>query len=94
MVSLRDYARDKPCQVRSPNCSGDVATTVLAHIRQVGISGIGLKAPDLLGAWSCSRCHSYVDQQTTANREQRELLLLRGVMRTQAQLIRDEVLKW
>jgi hypothetical protein len=93
-MNLRDYARDKPCLVRSPNCSNDPATTVLAHIRQVGISGMGLKAPDLLGAFCCSRCHSFVDQETIANREGRELLLLRGVMRTQAFLIKKGIVKW
>jgi hypothetical protein len=94
MTDLRAYARDQPCMVRSPNCCNDPATTILAHIRLVGISGMGLKAPDLLGAWCCSRCHSYVDQETSANREGRELLLLRGVMRTQNALIKADLLKW
>jgi hypothetical protein len=95
VTNLRDYARDKPCLVRSPACNGDSSTVVLAHVRQVGISGMGLESPDLLGAWCCSRCHSFVDQETSANREGRELLLLlRGVMRTQAALIKDEVVSW
>ncbi len=92
-MNLRDYARDKPCQVRSPACNADSSTTVLAHIRQIGISGMGLKAPDLLGSWSCSACHSYVDQETKANRAERELLLYRGMARTIYQLIRDGVIK-
>lgn len=79
--------------VRSPMCNRDPETTVLAHVRQIGISGMGLKAPDLLGAWCCSGCHSYVDQETKANRETRELLLLRAVMRTQKVLLDEELVR-
>ena len=94
MTDLRDYARDKPCMVRSPICNGDTQTTVLAHVRQIGISGMGLKAPDLLGAWACSECHRYVDQLVHGGRADRDLLMLKAVMRTQAQLIKDEVVRW
>jgi hypothetical protein len=93
-MNLRDFAKDKPCMVRTPICCQDPATVVLAHVRQIGISGMGLKAPDLLGAWCCHTCHSFVDQQTSMNREGRELMLLRGVMRTQNELIKLGVISW
>lgn len=91
-MNLRKLAQGKPCLVRSPACNNNPETTVLAHIRQIGISGLGIKAPDLLGSWCCSACHSYVDQETKANREARELLLYRGMARTIYQLIKDGVI--
>ncbi len=93
MTNLREEARGRECQVRSPVCNFDSETTVLAHIRMSGISGMGYKAPDLLGAWCCSACHTLVDTGCYGDVEllpdDRDLLLLRGVMRTQAQLIRE-----
>ena len=42
MTDLRKYARGKPCQVRIPHyCNGGAETTVLAHIRLAGITGLG-----------------------------------------------------
>jgi len=59
---LRKEARGKECQIRlSGICNFDNATTVLAHVRLIGISGGGYKAPDILGAHACSACHAYVD---------------------------------
>jgi hypothetical protein len=95
-VNLRKYAKGKPCQIRSHVCNFDVATTVLAHYRQIGISGAGLKSPDLLASWACSRCHTLVDGQSSSSltREERDLLLLKGVMRTQAELIKLKLVNW
>lgn len=60
--SLRKFARGKSCQIRLPGiCNGDTETTVLAHYRLIGISGMGMKSPDLLGAHACSACHAFVD---------------------------------
>lgn len=64
-MNLREYARGQDCQVRIPFvCNRDPATTVLAHIRLAGITGVGMKAPDLLGAWSCSACHDAIDYRS------------------------------
>ena len=96
MKNLRKLARGRDCQVRSPVCTGDPEQTVLAHIRMQGISGMGLKAPDLLGAHCCAACHALADTgrygEVSMERDDRELLLLRGVMRTQALLIREGVI--
>lgn len=106
MTNLRKEARGRECQVRSAVCCFDPETTVLAHVRMSGISGMGYKAPDLLGAWACAACHTLVDTGRYATRDaegreihsvellpdERDLLLLRGVMRTQAQLIREDKL--
>lgn len=91
-MNLRDYARDKPCMVRIPGvCNGDSATTVLAHLRLTGISGMGMKAPDLLGAWCCSDCHTYCDAK---HGEYSNAMFYEGMARTQNQLIKDGKIKW
>ena len=64
MSDLRKLARGRECQVRLPGCTNDTETVVLAHVRIAGISGMGHKAPDLLGSWCCYRCHMIVDRQT------------------------------
>lgn len=35
--------------------------TCLCHWRQAGISGMGMKSPDILGAHGCAACHDVVD---------------------------------
>ena len=83
-VNLRDHARGKECTVRLPGiCNGNPETTVLAHYRVSGISGIGKKPPDLIGAWACSDCHRYVDTHKEA-----ALDFAIAVFRTQAALLR------
>ena len=83
-MNLRDYARGMPCMIRMPGiCNGDPATTVLCHLRMVGITGMGMKANDLLGAWGCSACHKYVDTHGIDGRT----ALLEGMARTQALIL-------
>jgi hypothetical protein len=103
MTNLRKEARGRECMIRSVVCSHNPEETVLAHIRMAGISGMGIKAPDLLGAWSCARCHTLVDTGRYAledsegrelysvelTRDDRDLLLLKGMARTQAALLRE-----
>jgi hypothetical protein len=90
-MNLRQYAKGQRCLIRVPLvCSFDPDKVVLCHARMSGISGMGLKAPDLLAAFGCAPCHEYVD----ANHEDSELLLLQGVMRTQALLIERNLIKW
>jgi hypothetical protein len=89
-VNLRNYARDKPCMVRIEGvCNGDSATTVLAHFRQIGISGAGLKSPDMCAAWACSDCHDAIDRRRfmDLSRDYVRLCHAEGVMRTQYALI-------
>ena len=62
-MNLRQLARGKPCQVRLFGCDGGGETTVLAHYRLSGYSGMGLKSPDIMGAWCCFSCHQIVDGQ-------------------------------
>lgn len=70
-------------------CNRNSETTVLAHIRLSGISGMGIKAHSLLGAWCCSACHSYVD---THHDEATQLAFAHGIFRTQAKVFKEYAL--
>lgn len=84
-MNLRKYARGKPCMIRQPGiCNGDPATTVLCHLRMSGISGMGLKANDLLASWGCSSCHRWADTNGIDGRT----ALLEEMARTQAQILK------
>jgi hypothetical protein len=90
VTDLRKLARGKPCMVRVPGvCNGNPETTVLCHLRMVGISGMGMKANDLLGAWGCSDCHRYVDTHGIDGRT----ALLEGIARTQAYLLHEGIIE-
>jgi len=81
--------------VRIPEvCNYNSETTVLAHYRLAGISGIGMKSPDILGAWACSACHDAIDRRahTDLDRDYVRLLHLEGMARTLAQLDREGLL--
>jgi hypothetical protein len=89
-MNLRKEARGRECQIRIPGCcNGNPETTCLAHYRLAGISGMGIKPPDLIGAWACSACHNYVD---THNDLETKLAFAHGVFRTQTILHKEEKL--
>lgn len=97
MTDLRKLAKGMECQIRLPGiCRANPETTVLAHYRGIGISGAGLKAPDLLGSWACYQCHMACDGHTKTPYPETvlELYFLQGVMRTQAILVSEEIVKW
>jgi len=86
-VNLRKLARGRDCQIRLPGvCNHNPETTVLAHYRMAGLSGMGMKSPDLCGAWACSACHSYVD---THRDDGTARAFLEGVLRTIAALQKE-----
>jgi len=88
-MNLRKQARGRGCTVRLPGvCNHNSETVVLAHIRMAGISGMGLKADDLLGAWACSACHDAIDRRshTDLERDYVRLAHFEGMVRTIAQL--------
>ena len=90
---LRKAAKDRGCTVRIPGvCNFNSATTVLAHIRLTGVSGMGIKSPDLLGAWACSACHDEIDGRTRKSGMTRDELRLAhydGMARTIVQLEKE-----
>lgn len=93
MTLLRRAAAGEPCLIRVPGeCRRDDAYTVLAHVRLVDISGMSLKADDMLAALGCDRCHDICDGRVptlTYTYEQRRLMLLEGMVRTQARRIQQ-----
>lgn len=96
MTDLRKLARDRTCTIRVPGgCSPD-ETVVACHIRMNGVSGMGIKAPDIFCAWGCYRCHGICDGaiQSGFTVNDRRLMLLEGMVRTQQILINERVLTW
>ena len=92
-MSLRKEARGRGCTVRIPGvCNFNSETVVLAHIRVAGVSGMGLKSPDLLGAWACNACHDEIDGRTHKSGLSRDELRLAhydGMARTIMQLHKE-----
>jgi len=89
MTKLRKEAKNRPCMVRVPEiCTSGGEDTVLAHYRMAGASGVGMKPPDILGAWCCHACHDAVDGRNTKGRDREWLRFLHaeGVLRTLVQL--------
>ncbi len=90
MTKLRKLARGRDCQIRLPGvCNFNPETTVLAHYRMAGVSGMGMKAPDVCAAWACSACHSYVDSHRD---DATARSFLEGVIRTQYALVKEGAL--
>lgn len=97
MKNLRNLARGQECQIRlNEICNGNPETTVLAHYRMAGLSGMGYKSPDICAAFACSACHDAVDRRAHMELERDfvQLMHLQGVVRTQAILVSKGVLKW
>jgi hypothetical protein len=93
-MNLRKQAKGRDCTVRLPSiCNHNSETVVLAHIRMPNISGMGLKADDLLGAWACSACHDTIDRRahTDLERDYVRLAHLEGMARTIAQLRAEDI---
>lgn len=93
-MNLRKLAKGRECQVRLPCCNGNPETTVLAHYRLAGVSGMGIKPPDVCGAYACSSCHDAIDRrsQMDLDRDFVRLAHAEGVMRTLSILVREGVL--
>ena len=94
-MNLRKQAKGRGCMVRIPEvCDHNSETVVLAHVRLTGVSGMGMKAPDILGAWACSSCHDAIDRRahTDLDRDYVRLLHLEGMARTIAQLEKEGLL--
>ena len=93
MSKLRNAARGKPCMVRLTGCTGGGDTTVLAHYRMAGYSGVGMKPDDLaFGAWACLNCHDLVDgrrREPGLSRQDLRLAHAEAVMRTIAEISRQ-----
>ena len=95
MSKITSYARGMDCQVRIPNtCSHSPETTVMAHYRMAGLSGMGQKPSDLFVAIACSECHDAIDGRAKSqhSRDTLRLYHAEGVLRTQYLLKLDGLL--
>ena len=95
-MNLRKEAKGRGCMVRLPGvCNHNSETVVLAHYRLAGVSGMGMKSPDLIGAWACSSCHDAIDRRahTDLTRDFVQLAHLEGMARTIAQLVKEGLVK-
>ena len=84
-MNLRKLANGQPCLVRLPGCDGGGETTTLAHYRLAGYCGMGLKPPDVLGAFACSSCHDAIDGRRQLDDHNHDQILLahaNGCLRT------------
>lgn len=80
---IRQSANGQPCMARIPGvCNGRTDTTVLAHLNG---AGVGAKASDHEGAYTCFDCHAWLDggyARQGYTRDTRDLWHLQAVMRT------------
>jgi len=92
-MSLRKEAKGRGCMVRIFGiCNHNSETVVLAHIRIAGVSGMGMKSPDLIGAWACSACHDEIDGRTHKSgmtHDELRLAHFEGMARTISQLEKE-----
>jgi hypothetical protein len=89
-MNPRKEARGRECTIRLPGiCNHDPETTVYAHLRMSGITGMGYKPSGGKyepGAFACSACHDVVDRRdrwTYIDPTVLELALYKGVIRTE-----------
>ena len=66
MSKITESARGEECQIRMPGiCNGNRDTVVWMHANGMAAGkGIGMKSPDVLGAYGCSSCHDEFDRRT------------------------------
>lgn len=65
MSAITESARGEMCQIRMVGvCNHNRETTVWCHANgSAAGKGIGMKSPDILGAFGCSGCHDLVDRR-------------------------------
>jgi hypothetical protein len=81
MKNLRNEAQYHQCTLRLDGCNTEPCC--LAHYRVIGVSGMGMKSPDLIGAISCYNCHELVDRRAGKMTQQEiDAAFARGMART------------
>ena len=75
MSKLRKSAQGQQCTVRLEQiCSFDPDTVVLGHINITKHSGMGLKSPDYMSCYTCSKCHDVIDGRNLKDYLYKDLL--------------------
>jgi hypothetical protein len=95
---LRKQAKGRNCEIRVPGVCApgpDNETVVGCHVRLIGVSGMGQKSADVFISFGCFQCHQVVDGQVPSEftYEQRRLMLLEGMVRTQNILWREGLIR-
>ena len=84
MSKLTKAARGEECTIQiHPYCNGNRETTVFCHAPSEE-KGIGIKSPDIWGAYGCSSCHDIVDGRRNVDIPKDEIFrcFVRGIFRT------------
>lgn len=77
----RKSARDEECTMQVVGvCNFNPETTVLAHLDSEN-KGTGYKSSDLFAVYSCSDCHTWLDQHL-GSQDDRQFYSLRALDRT------------
>ena len=97
-MNLRKLAKGRECMIRIPGvCNGNRETTVLAHLNNKRVFGVGIgqKVPDIFGSHCCSDCHDVLDGRVSTGWTETQLLVwfYEGVFRTQNQLLKEGLIK-
>ena len=58
---IRASAKGEDCTFNMPCCNSNPETTVFCHIDSEE-KGMGIKSPDVMGAYGCSDCHTHLDE--------------------------------
>ena len=81
MKNLRKEAQYHQCTLRLDGCNTEPCC--LAHYRVIGVSGMGMKSPDLIAAISCHNCHEQVDKRAgKMTQDEIDAAFGRGMART------------
>ena len=85
-------SRGQECQIRFNECCCNPETTVPAHLNG---AGMGKKSLNIHFAYACNICHDIVDgrRQSIYSKDYVELSHLQGVVRTQAIMVENGILK-
>lgn len=94
MSKITASANGQRCQIRLTGVCTDRNVVWCHAVGQAAGKGIGMKVPDLLGAYGCCSCHDVYDRRVFVkhlSRMEIELSFYEGVMRSQRILIDDGV---
>lgn len=63
--AIRNAAKGHSCTLNIVECCNyNPETTVLAHVRDFGGGGMGLKPDDICAVFACSSCHDALDRRS------------------------------
>lgn len=92
-------AKGQDCQVRLDFvCNVTPETVIFAHLPEGGLSGMGIKARNIFGAYCCHACHAVIDGQVPLPinfKDRNEVLVYayQGAFRTQELMISSGLIK-